>query len=125
MDSSMLLSYTKISILILENCYEVAPVISPKEWKEIIRNLLTNVEKIDAPVEASYYGMVMNYLCEWILRENRQTVGDSYRNLALSNSGVIRADGHYYFKLKDLMNQLKRSTYTTVCLFSLNIHSHR
>ena len=113
MDSSMLLSYTKISILILENCYEVAPVISPKEWKEIIRNLLSKVEKIDAPLEASYYGMVMNYICEWILRENRQTLGDSYRNLALSTSGVIRVEGHYYFKLKDLMNQLKRSTYTT------------
>ena len=36
MDSSMLLSYTKISILILENCYEVAPVINPKDWKEIV-----------------------------------------------------------------------------------------
>ena len=113
MDSSLLLSYTKISILILENCYEVAPVIAPKEWKEIIRNLLTNVEKIDAPIEASYYGVVMNYLCEWILRVNRQTDGDSYRNLAMSNSGVIRVEGHYYFKLRDVLDQLKRSTYTT------------
>ena len=113
MDSSMLLSYTKISILILENCYEVAPVINPKDWKDIVRQLLQNVEKIDAPVEASYYGVVMNYLCEWILRNNRQTVGDSYRNLAMSNSGVIRVDGHYYFKLRDVLDQLKRSTYTT------------
>ena len=49
----------------------------------------------------------------FLLREHRQTVGDSYRNLAGSNSGVVRAEGYYYFKLKDLMNQLKRSTYTT------------
>ena len=108
MDSSMLLSYTKISILILENCYEVAPVINPKEWKEIIRNLLTNVEKIDTPVEGSYYGVVMGIICEWILRENRQTAQDDLANLAFAYCGVIRAKGHYYFKLKDLLSQLKR-----------------
>ena len=113
MDSSLLLSYTKISILILENCYEVAPVIPPKQWKEIIRRLLLKVEKIDAPVEASYYGVVMNYICEWMLRSYRQTADNSLNNLANSFSGVVRAEGYYYFKLKDLLDQLKRSTYTT------------
>ena len=108
MDSSMLLSYTKISILILENCYEVAPVINPKDWKDIVRGLLQNVEKIDAPVEASYYGVVMGIVCEWLLRENRHNVDDEFRNLALPHCGVIRAKGHYYFKLKDLLSQLKR-----------------
>jgi hypothetical protein len=104
MDSSMLLSYTKISILILENCYEVAPVISPKEWKEIIRNLLTNVEKIDAPLEASYYGIVMNNLVEWMTRYH----GKNKKLLAEAHCGVVRADGYYWFKLQDVIVRLKR-----------------
>ena len=55
MDSSILLSYTKVSILILENCYEVAPVVSPKDWKAVVADLLKNVEKVAVPIDASYY----------------------------------------------------------------------
>ena len=104
MDSSILLSYTKISILILENCYEVAPVISPNQWKEIIRGLLLKVEKRDAPLEASYYGVIMNNLVEWMTRQfftNKLLLGSS-------DSGVVRADGYYYFKLQNVIERLQR-----------------
>ena len=105
MDSSMLLSYTKISILILENCYEVAPVINPKDWKSIVHQLLQNVEKIDAPLEASYYGVIMNNLVEWMTRmysTNKKVLAEPH------TVNPIKSDGYYYFKLQDVMSRLKR-----------------
>jgi len=105
MDSSMLLSYTKISILILENCYEVAPVINPKDWKSIVHQLLQNVEKIDAPLEASYYGVIMNNLVEWMNRmysTNKKVLAEPH------TVNPIKSDGYYYFKLQDVMSRLKR-----------------
>ena len=42
MDSSHLLSYTKIAVHIVENCYEIPPAINPKDWRVIIGDLLKN-----------------------------------------------------------------------------------
>jgi len=72
MDSAMLLSYTKLSILILENCYEVAPVVAPKDWKGIIADLLKNVEKVEVPIDASYYQSIGLQIIEYFGRNENQ-----------------------------------------------------
>ena len=72
MDSAMLLSYTKLSILILENCYEVAPVVAPKDWKGIIADLLKDVEKVEVPIDASYYQSIGLQIIEYFGRNDNQ-----------------------------------------------------
>ena len=72
MDSAMLLSYTKLSILILENCYEVAPVVAPKDWKGIIADLLKDVEKVEVPIDASYYQSIGLQIIEYFNRNDNQ-----------------------------------------------------
>ena len=57
-DTSLLLSYTKLKILILENCLEEPPEVNNKDWKSIRMQLLKNIKVIDAPPESSYYGMI-------------------------------------------------------------------
>ena len=104
MDSLILLSYTKISILILENCYEIAPVISPKDWKVIVAGMLQNVQKIDTPYEASYYGNIgivfINYFHGMV----------SYSKTELASeylSGAWLNDKHWYFRLEHFTQKLR------------------
>jgi hypothetical protein len=109
MDSAMLLSYTKLSILILEKCYEIAPVVTPKDWKAIVADLLKNVVKIDAPQEASYYGHVglvfLNFLDRWKAEDRI--------HLGTSGTWLNPDDSCYYFRLDDLTATLqsKRISY--------------
>ena len=79
MDSAMLLSYTKLSILILENCYEVAPVVTPKDWKAVVADLLKNVEKVAVPIDASYYQSIGNIIIYYL---------DNNRNENEINMGI-------------------------------------
>ena len=105
MDSSMLLSYTKISILILENCYEVAPVINPKDWKEIVSGLLQSVQKIDTPYEASYYGNIGIVFIDWcsLANEDKVSMTEQYTSGTWYNS----EDKHLYFRLEHFTRQLR------------------
>jgi len=109
MDSSILLAYTKMSILILEKCYEIAPVVTPKEWKSIVADLLKNVVKIDAPQEASYYG---NIGLEFLKFLDRFKSNDKW-HLSSSGTWLNTEDKHVYFRLDDLTNALnqKRISY--------------
>ena len=105
MESSMLLSYTKMSILILENCYEVAPVVTPKEWKEIVSGLLQSVQKIDTPYEASYYGNIGIVFIDWCGWRNQDKVSmtEQYTNGVWYNPD----DKQLYFRLEHFTRQLR------------------
>ena len=105
MDSSILLSYTKMSILILENCYEVAPVVTPKEWKEIVSGLLQSVQKIDTPYEASYYGNIGIVFIDWCGWRNQDKVSmtQQYTDGVWYNED----DKHLYFRLEHFTRQLR------------------
>ena len=105
MDSSILLSYTKISILILENCYEVAPVINPKDWKAIVAGLLQNVQKIDTPYEASYYGNIGIVFIDYcaLTNQDKVSITEQYTNGTWYNS----EDKHLYFRLEHFTHRLR------------------
>ena len=111
MDSSILLSYTKMSILILENCYEVAPVITPKQWKEIIAGLLKHVKKIDAPIESSYMGVVGGVFIDWLqTHSNSKSSKEDFRFNLGDYGSCVRYEGVYWFKLEGVTGQLKRKS---------------
>jgi hypothetical protein len=111
MDSSMLLSYAKMSILILENCYEVAPVISPKDWKAIVAGLLQNVQKIDAPIESSYMGVVGSVFINWLqTHSNSKSSKEDFRFNLGDYDSCARYEGYYWFKLEGITGRLKRKS---------------
>ena len=109
MDSGILLSYTKMSILILENCYEIAPVIPPKDWKAIVAGLLQNVQKIDAPIESSYMGVVGGVFINWLQTHSKSSKEDFRFNLGAYDT-CARYEGYYWFKLEGITSQLKRKS---------------
>lgn len=104
MDSSHLLSYTKIAVHIVENCYEIPPVVNPKDWRVIIGDLLKNVVKVEAPQEASYYGHVglvfLNFLDRWKAEDKI--------HLGTNATWFNPEDKHYYFRLDSVTEELQR-----------------
>ena len=104
MDSSHLLSYTKIAVHIVENCYEIPPAINPKDWRVIIGDLLKNVVKVEAPQEASYYGHVglvfLNFLDRWKAQDKI--------HLGTNATWLNPEDNHYYFRLDCITEELQR-----------------
>ena len=108
-DTSILLSYTKIKILILENCMEEPPEIKPNDWKVIRMQLLKNVKKEEAPPESSYYGMIGSLIASFLhnrARHDDDNLDDKRYNLAMLK-GTARYDGYYWFKLEAIINYLK------------------
>jgi hypothetical protein len=110
MDTSLLLSYTKIKILILENTLQEPPELKPAEWKSIRMDLLRNVKEIETPQESSYYGMVGAQLTEWAHRYQQDDDGIH----VITNNGIIKSDKYkgYVFKLEGLIMRLKRAQMT-------------
>ena len=110
MDTSLLLSYTKIKILILENTLQEPPELKPAEWKSIRMDLLRNIKEIDATQESSYYGMIGARLTEW---PQRHDFNDDDVHV-LANNGIIKSSKYkaYIFKLEGLIAQLKRHQMT-------------
>jgi hypothetical protein len=111
MDTSLLLSYTKIKILILENTLQEPPELKPAEWKSIRMDLLRNVKEIEASDDSSYYGMIGMELVEWA-NYNRHQSDDDLDRLTDSAPmmGILRSKKHngYLFKLSGLIGRIKR-----------------
>ena len=109
MDTSLLLSYTKIKILILENTLQEPPEIKPAEWKSIRMDLLRNVKEIEAPDDSSYYGMIGFQLIEWASYRRNQSDKDLDRLTDGGMWGILRSDKHkgYLFKLEGLIGRIK------------------
>ena len=110
MDTSMLLTYNKIKILILENTLQEPPELKPAERKSIRMDLLRNIKEIEAPQESSYYGMIGGQLTEWAHRHHH---GDEDVHV-ITNHGIIKSKKYkgYIFKLEGLIMRLKRAQMT-------------
>ena len=108
-DTSMLLSYNKIRILILENCMEEPPEVLPKDWKTIRMQLLKNVKVIDAPPESSYYGMIGGIIVDFFHKRSEVTDDEEDTRFNLgSYGGTVKYKGYYWTKLESITDQLRR-----------------
>ena len=109
MDTSLLLSYTKIKIAILENCMEEPPELKPNDWKAVRMELLKNVQHIDTPPESSYYGVITGMIVEF-LKKKREHQNESYddkRFNLLDNIGCAYHDNYYWVKTEAVIRYLK------------------
>ena len=116
-DTSILLSYTKMKVLILENCLLEPPEIKPNDWKSIRENLLKNVKKEDVPPDSSYYGVIAGTISLFLQRRKsfqldaehymKNPPEDRRFNLA-GNIGCAYADNHYWVKTEAIINDLKK-----------------
>ena len=121
-DSSHLLSYTKMSIHILEKCYEMPPVIKPKDWKIIMIDLLRNKEIIKVDASQSYYGQIGAIINDYLGREQNFKIidDDGYGYIGVGYQVGTKSylksswglwyngeDNHLYFRLESIVRKVK------------------
>jgi hypothetical protein len=111
-----------MSIHILEKFYEMPPVISPKNWKIIMTDLLRNKEIIKVDASQSYYGQIGAIINDYLGRE------DNFKKIEDDGNGYIGAgyqvgtkaylksswglwyngeDNHLYFRLQSIVTKIK------------------
>ncbi len=113
-DSSHLLSYTKMSVHILEKCYEMPPVIKPKDWKIIMTDLLRNKKIIKVDPSHSYYGQIGSIINDYLGRDSNFAKDEngafnSQKSYLKSSWGLWynEEDNHIYFRLASIITKIK------------------
>ena len=106
MDTAVLMSYAKMQTLIEEHCFEVAPVITPKEWRQIRTDLYRNVEKIDVPFEQSFFGVIANHFSSFCI--NNQTTDKRFLfDKNIQGCWHDQPNKRYVFKLESFTDRLR------------------
>ena len=109
MDSSHLLSWTKMSIHILETCHEIPKPMKPIEWRNTINGLLEHAEKVAVDESESYYGQIGSVINEYLNRDSRWE-GDHYNEKkSLANHWGTYLDKEtnmFYFRLESLVMKI-------------------
>jgi hypothetical protein len=108
MDTGQLMSYGKVSVLIEENCFETAPEIKPKEWKDIRQNLYKKVEVVDVPFEQSFFGVIAQVFVrftETYVVPNKWQLFDSFNSRSVWNDLEKKT---CVFKLSGFTDDLRR-----------------
>ena len=105
MQTKDLMSYAAIQVIIEEQLLQTAPLISPKEWREIRQGLYQNPKIIDVPYEQSFFGRIANTLIyhlenfaetdKWILFDTNQ-----------DRSWVDHENKRYVFRLEGFTKEL-------------------
>ena len=121
-DSSHLFSYMKMSIHILETCYEMPPIISPKNWRIIMNDLLKNKEIIKVDESQSYYGQIGAIINDYLGREENfkkiEDDGSDYLGVPfqVGTKKYLKSswglwyngeDNHLYFRLQSIISKIK------------------
>jgi len=113
-DTSILLSYNKVKVLILETCMEEPPEVLPKDWKVIRMQLLQNVKKEDAPPDSSYYGVIAGMIAQFLQKRRENSIDydmdkhEDRRFQIASSWGCAFAERHYWVKTEAIINDLKK-----------------
>ena len=106
MDTAILMSYSKMQVIIEENCFETAPPVTPKEWRQIRAELYKNVQKVDVPYEQSFFGVIANHFsdfCELNFNMDKEHLFDRIARGCWHD----QANKRYVFKLESFTDRLR------------------
>jgi hypothetical protein len=106
MDTAILMSYSKMQVVIEENCFETAPPVTPKDWRQIRAELYKNVQKVDVPYEQSFFGVIANHFsdfCKFHRNMDKVHLFDSQARGCWHD----QANKRYVFKLESFTDRLR------------------
>ena len=109
MDTAILMSYSKMQVIIEENCFETAPPVTPKDWRQIRAELYKNVQKVDVPYEQSFFGVIAFYFIEFC---EKPTPSSELKEGLLGKFGMCwddRENKRYVFKLEAFTGYLRHN----------------
>lgn len=100
--TDMLMKYSLFQKAVMEQATKAIPTIKPSQWYKIYSNLVENVVKEDAPIDASVTGQLMSHLEAFLTRRKHAATRDG-----LLNGGVfVDEDQVAHFRSQDLMEYL-------------------
>lgn len=117
LETSDLMDQGRFKKYVVEVLYRVPSKVGNKKWDEIWNELLTKVEKIEAPPEASPQGQFVEHLGRYV-----ELNGQSESRDMLLNGRVWIDQGWAHFRSTDFYNYLKRERFTELkssAMFSL------
>ena len=109
MDTAILMSYSKMQVIIEENCFETAPPVTPKDWRQIRAELYKNVQKVDVPYEQSFFGVIAFYFIEFC---EKPTPSSELKEGLLGKFGMCwddRENKRFVFKLEAFTGYLRHN----------------
>ena len=93
----------------LNQLYELVPMLSHREWSELISELLTNAakEEVDVPDDVTEKGIMWSFICEFLTSKG---TGNDIQEL--EQHRPVFMNRFYYFVMKDLYTWMMRKTHT-------------
>lgn len=104
-DTKKLLSQYEFNIKCIEQLSVLPPLVKPKKWYNFISKALSTVEEIEAPMEASSYGMLFNMLQEHC---TGRTQARDRLELKEGKPWLNDKDDCYYFRSDTFFNYVQQ-----------------
>lgn len=108
MNTKDLMSYASIQVIIEEQLLKTAPMITPKQWREIRQGLYDNCKVVEVPIEQSFTGIIQHHFVNFV---KSRSVSNVKEDLFDSSFGKIWADHdnkRYVFRLEGFREDLMR-----------------
>ena len=109
MNTKDLMSYASIQVIIEEQLLETAPLIKPKEWREIRQGLYQSARKVDVPFEQSFFGVIAGHFVDFCTDRHSTKYKKELFEL---HSGLVWNDSdenRYVFRLDDFTKILRNA----------------
>ena len=68
MNTKDLMSYAAVQVIIEEQLLKTAPMITPKQWREIRQGLYDNAKIVEVPIEQSFTGIIQHHFINFVTR---------------------------------------------------------
>jgi hypothetical protein len=101
-----LISLSKLRSVVLEHCNIVVPLLKPSEWDDVLRDLMTELNVIDAPEDAGVFGQFKQLVFDFL---ELRHLSDTRESLLLGKPWS--ENGTVYFRSGDLIGFLDRKRF--------------
>jgi hypothetical protein len=108
LDTESLQSQLKFQRACMEFLNKMPPPMNSKAWQLLVQNLLAEATVIEPPPEASPEGMFGEYFRQFVF------LRPSAKREDLARGKVIQEGNVFFFRMKDLMEYLKRAEFKEV-----------
>lgn len=114
MSTSTIMDFRLVRMAIAENLTKLVPPMKNDQWSRILAPLMIVAESVDAPQDASNYGVVLTRLREFLQKADLTSTGEDItkRNAILRGSPVLQLkDGErtIFFRGTDFKEYLKKT----------------
>ena len=107
MNTKDLMSYAAVQVIIEEQLLKTAPMITPKQWREIRQGLYDNAKIVEVPIEQSFTGIIQHHFINFVTR-HESNMKENLFDYQLHMTWHDRDNKRYVFRLEGFRDDLMR-----------------